>query len=125
MLDGDPRVRKRREDRLDAVTKRLERRRKRELLAQVLGVLVNGEAGTERRDLEQHPARLAKIDRAEVEAVDHRCGVAATRDDAVTPFGVVVDRRREGDVVDAARSLEPRLGGRLIVDVEGAALVAA
>ena len=41
------------------------------------GVLVGGEARAHRRDLEQHAAGLAEVDRLEPEAVDHRGGMRA------------------------------------------------
>ena len=50
----------------------LEVGRQRELLAEVLERLVDGEARAQRRDLEEDAAGLAEVDRAEVEAVDHR-----------------------------------------------------
>src|SRR5437764_11816623 len=51
---------------------RFEERRQRQLLAQVLGVLVGGEAGAVGRDLEQHPSVLAEVDRVEVVPIDDR-----------------------------------------------------
>ena len=62
----------RRQHLLDLVAQMLERGRQDERLAEVLGVLVDREARPERRDLEQHAARLAEVDRPEPEAVDHR-----------------------------------------------------
>src|SRR2546423_3135175 len=70
---GLPRVRKRGEHRLEALAQALERGRKREPLAEVLRRLVGREAGTEGGDLEEDAARLAEVDRAEVEAVGHGC----------------------------------------------------
>src|SRR5438094_1716149 len=52
-----PRIRERREERLDAVAQVLERGRQDELLAEVLWILVRREARTEGRDLEKHAAR--------------------------------------------------------------------
>ena len=49
----------------------LEVGRQRQPLAEVLGVLVDREAGAERGELEEDPVRLAEVDRLEVEAVDH------------------------------------------------------
>ena len=57
----------------------LEERRQDQLLAQVLGVLVDAEAGAEGRDLEQHAARLAEVDRPKPEPVDHRRRAARRR----------------------------------------------
>src|SRR3954452_24438876 len=48
-------IRQRREDRLDLVAVRLVVGRQRQLLAERLERLVGGEAGPDRRDLEQHP----------------------------------------------------------------------
>ena len=53
--------------------------RQRELLAEVLERLVDGEARAQGGDLEEHPARLAEVDRLEVEAVDHRGRLGAGR----------------------------------------------
>ena len=60
-------------------TQVLERGREDERLAQVLRVLVHGEARAERRDLEEDAARLAEVDRAEPEAVDDRRRAAGRR----------------------------------------------
>src|SRR4249919_4070847 len=67
-----PRVWKWREDRLDLGAQVLERRREDELFAEVLRILVEGEAWAEGRDLEEDPVRLAEIDRAEPEPIDNR-----------------------------------------------------
>src|SRR5919204_6209287 len=67
---GLPRVRKRGEHRLEALAQVLEGGRQREPLAEVLRRLVGREAGAEGGDLEEDAARLAEVDRAEVEAVD-------------------------------------------------------
>src|SRR5207245_1304772 len=81
-LARDPlaRVRQLRQDRLDLFTQVLEGRRQRELLAEVLERLVDRETRAERRDLEQHAARLAEVDGLEIEAVDHRRRAAAALD---------------------------------------------
>src|SRR5205814_3185195 len=55
----------------------LEPGRKAELRAQLLRLLVDREARTVGRDLEENAAGLAVVDRLEVPAVDHRCDVAA------------------------------------------------
>ncbi len=57
----------------------LECGREDELLAEVLGILVEREARAERRDLEEDAARLAEVDRAEPEAVDDRRRVHSGR----------------------------------------------
>src|SRR5207245_5293634 len=86
--------------------------------------LVGREAGPDGGDLEQHAARLPEVDRAEVEAVDHRSGIAAAGDDLLAPGLVVFQRRGPRDVMDGARAAKStRLGSR-VVDVEGAARVA-
>ncbi len=69
--------------------------------------------GPERRDLEEDAARLAEVDRAKPEAVDHGRRPAAGLGDALPPRLVLVHRRRPGDVVDGARSGDSGLGGRL------------
>ena len=56
-----------------------------QLLAEVLGVLVDGEPGRARRDLEQDPLRLAEVDRVEVVAVDHGRDVHAGLGGALLP----------------------------------------
>ena len=111
-----------RRSRLDLGAQVLEVGRQRELLAEVLERLVDGEARAQRRDLEQHPARLAEVDRPEVEAVDDRGRLGARRDRPLPPPLVLVDLRGPGDVVDAAGALQRSLGRRLVVDVEAAAL---
>src|SRR3954452_3090157 len=102
----------------------LVRGRQREPLAEVLRGFVGGEAGPDRRNLEEHAARFSEVDRAEVEAVDHRRGGGAGRRDPLLPVIVVVHRRRPGDVVDGSRSTDAALLGP-VEDVAGAALLAA
>ena len=80
-------------------------------LAEGLLRLVGGEAGPERGDLEQDAARLAEVDRAEVEAVDDRGRPRAGLRDAVAPRLVLVQRRRPGDVVDRACARKTTLVG--------------
>ena len=81
-------------------------------LAEVLGVLVDREAGGERGDLEQDAARLAEVDRLEVVAVAD-VGVTSPpgRRDALLPGEVVLVARGPRDVVDGARALAPRCAG--------------
>ena len=71
------RVGDRRQRALELLAQVLVLRREPQRLAEVLGVLVDREAGGEGRDLEQDPARLAEVDRAEVVAVAHVGHVAA------------------------------------------------
>src|SRR2546423_12347165 len=99
--------------------------RERQLLAEVLERLVDGEARAEGRDLEQAAARLPEVDRAEVEAVDDRRRVRAALRDALLPRFVLVLGRGPGDVVNRARAGDPGLARRLVVRVPGAALRAA
>src|SRR5512132_1444382 len=87
--------------------------------------LVDGEARADRRDLEQHAARLAEIDRLEVEAVDDRRRVRTALRDAPLPRLMLVRRRGPRDVVDGAGAGDARLLRRVVVCVPGAALFAA
>src|SRR5918999_1810376 len=107
--------------RLDLRPAVLEERRDRELLAERLERLVDREAGRAGGDLEQHAARLAEVDRAEVVAVDHRSGAAPALLDAAAPGLVVLVLGRPGDVVHRSRALDAALGGRGVVQVEPAA----
>jgi hypothetical protein len=67
-------------------------RRERKALAEGLERLVDGEAGADRGDLEEHAARLAEVDGLEVEAVDDRGWVRTCGGDALLP-GLVLFRR--------------------------------
>ncbi len=98
--------------------------RQHERLAELVGRLVDREAGGERGDLEQHAVRLAEVDRAEVRAVDDRRRLRAALARGVAPGGVVLVARGPGDVVDGAGPLQAALGGRGIVRVRRAALLA-
>src|SRR5260370_32103866 len=80
----------------------LEGRRQGEPLAEVLLGLICREAWAHGRDLEQDTTRLPKVDRPEVEAIDHRRRVAAASDDLVAPGLVVLHGRGPRDVVDRA-----------------------
>src|SRR5918998_4434362 len=122
---ADPRIRQRGERPLELLAERLEARRQREPLAEVGRVLVGVEARPHRGQLEQHAARLAEVDRAEVEAVDHLGRAGAGARDALAPALLLVEPRGEGDVVDAAGALARRRLGRRVVDVGAAALAAA
>src|ERR687891_1619187 len=103
----------------------LEERRDRELLAERLERLVDREAGRAGGDLEQHAARLAEVDRAEVVAVDHRGGAAAALLDAPAPRLVVLVLRCPRDVVHRSRALYATVGWRGVVEVQAAAAGAA
>ena len=100
-------------------------RREGELLAEVLEGLVDGEARPDRRDLEQHAARLAEVDRLEIEAVDDRRRVGTALRDALLPGLVRLGWGCPCDVVDRAGAGDAQLQRRLVVRVPGAALAAA
>src|SRR5712692_1624115 len=57
--------------------------------AERVGGLVHGEARLVGGDLEEDPTRLAKVDRAEVLALDHRRHVAARLDEKISPIQLV------------------------------------
>src|SRR3972149_9677120 len=84
--------------------------------------LIGGEARPDRCDPEQDAARLTKVDRAEVEAVDNRRRMAAALNHALAPSSVNVHRRCPGDVMDGA-STTGALGSGAIVGIERAALL--
>ena len=88
-------------------------------------VLVGREPGPQRGDLEQHPARLAEVDRAEPEAVDHLGRSRAAPNRSLAPLHVVVHLRRPGHVVDRSAAGPAGLGRRLVVGVQAAAALAA
>src|SRR5262249_12302942 len=121
---GDTRIVDRPQDRLDLLPEGLVGRGQRQLLSQRLEGLIDREARAARGGLEQHAARLAEIDRAEVEAIDHRCGAGAGRDHAVAPCLVVINLRSPGDVVHAARALQSPLARWLAVAPEASASIA-
>src|SRR5215218_5802851 len=85
--------------------------------------LVGCETGAERRDLEEDAARLAEVDRLEVEAVDHRRRARARTLDRGAPRLVLLLRRRPCDVMDRAGALPSQPLG-IVVDVEAAAVIA-
>src|SRR5215207_3363904 len=69
----------------------------------MLGVLVRGEAGAVRRDLEEHPARLPEVDGAEIKAVYPRRYPQPGGPDPLPPHRMLlVVRRPESDVVHPA-----------------------
>src|SRR5262249_6003408 len=82
-------------------------------------------AGADRRDLEQHAARLAEVDRPEVEAVDDRRRVRTALGDTLLPGLVLLQRCRPRDVMDGAGAWDAALGRRLVVRVPGAPPVSA
>src|SRR4051794_6768909 len=84
-------------------------------LAEVRGVLVDGEARAQRGDLEQHAARLAEVDRLEVVAIADVAHVAAGGGDPLLPREMVLVARAPSDVVDRARALRAARGRRRVV----------
>src|SRR5215207_5862222 len=110
---GDTRIGDRVEDGLDLLAEVLVGGRQGQLLAERLERLVDVEARAQGRDLEEDAARLPEVDRAEVEAIDHRCGPSPLADHPVAPGRVLIDLRGPGDVVDAARALQAALLRRL------------
>src|SRR5581483_7000239 len=97
---------------------------KAQLLAEVLGILVGGEARTRRGQFEQHPVRLAEVDAQEVLAVDDRSGTLARRGQAPPPRGVLLVAVAPGDVVHGPGALKAHGGRRLVVAVGGRAVAA-
>src|SRR3954470_19834619 len=61
----------RRQHALDLAARGLEPRRQDERLAEMRGILVDGEPRTKRRDLEEHAAGFLEVDRLEPEAIDY------------------------------------------------------
>src|ERR671936_2190586 len=100
----------------------LEVRRQRQPLAQCLERLVGGEPGTQRRDLEEHAARLAEVDRAEIEAVDDGSRPRTRALDALAPRLVVVHRRRPSHVMDGPGAADAAFRRRLVIGIPAAAL---
>ena len=99
----------------------LERRRQDQRLAEMVGLLVDREAGAHRGELEEHAARLAEVDRAEPEAVDDAARRLPGAADGIEPGVLLVHVRGEGDVVDGAGAGDSGTGGRRRVVGEVAA----
>jgi hypothetical protein len=97
----------------------LRRRREHEPGAERLGRLVHGHARAVGGDLEQHPAGLAEVDRAEVGAVHHRRHADPEAGEGLLPrlLGGVVGRA-EGDVVHVSDAVARPAGAGLLEDVE-------
>src|SRR5207247_5998837 len=93
------------------------------MLAQLLERLVHVEPGANRGDREQDAARLAEVDRAEVEAVDHRRRMGSGLRDALLPGLVVVHRRGPRHVMHRPRAADAPLLGA-VVEVARATLLA-
>src|SRR5437763_3459718 len=109
----------RRQDLVEAVAPHLKPGRQAQRAAKLLGRLVDGEAGSVGRDLEQDAARLAIVDRLEVPAVDHRRDVAADAHQLLPP-GLLRLRvgRPPGDVMDRADGFLPLRPFRRLDHVE-------
>src|SRR5450755_243291 len=74
-----------------------------EMLAEVFNVLIGREAWTIGRNLEQHAAGHAEVDRLEVEAIDHRSYAQADLRKVLAPLEVLFRiGRAEGNVMHAA-----------------------
>ena len=115
----------RRQDRLDLGAEVLVVGRERQALAQVLERLVGGEPGADGGDFEENAARLAEVDRLEVETVDDRGRMRSGLGHAGAPGLVLVHLRGPGDVMHGAGAGNPGLGWRLVEAVGRAARVAA
>src|SRR5579859_222113 len=82
---------------------RLQEWRERQALAEVLRVFVGSEAGALGRDLKEHATWLAEVDRAEVEAVNHRRHMETAFGQPLAPRDMLLlVGRAEGDMVDIA-----------------------
>src|SRR3954452_4569210 len=90
------------------------------MLVQRFHWLINGEAGYVGRDLEQHAARLAKVDRAEIIAVLLPGWMEAVRCDKLFRhrrlFGII--GRAKGDVMDRAAALPAREKAASLMNVD-------
>src|SRR5437879_6716625 len=88
-------------------------------------VLVDRKAWADGRDLDQHAARLAEIDRAEVEPFDHLGRALPGRRDTLAP-GLLIGRLRgERHMMHRARALAGGPWRRRVVGVEARALLSA
>src|SRR3981081_94618 len=73
-------------------------RRQSQILSQLLDRLINGESRRIGRDFEENAARLTKIDRVEVLAIDHRRNGQTGRDELFSPgdlFFVIGSAKRD------------------------------
>src|SRR5262249_7255497 len=94
-------------------------------LAEMLERLVRREAGADGGDLEEDAARLAEVDRLEVETVDDGRGACARLEDPVAPRLVVLHLGRPRDVVHGSGAGKAGVRRRLVEAVGRAARVAA
>src|SRR5438132_13891622 len=93
----------------EGLTLRFQPRRQPELRAKDVTGLINREAGIVGRDLEQHAAGLAEVDRPEIPAVPHRAHAQPLFEDLPAPplLGLLI-RRSPCYVVDRANCHWPR-----------------
>ena len=101
-------------------------RRQLQRLAQMRGVLVAVETGLVGRDLEQHAAGRAEIDRPEIVAIDDRRDLVASVHQRLAHLELlfaVLDG--EGDMVDRSRAEIGKAGIRQRLDVDDVGAVAA
>src|SRR5437660_5526769 len=72
----------------DGLALRFQERRQREPLTQGFNIFVYRKARPVGRNLEQYAARLAEVDRTEVEAVNHRRNRWVDQSDLIPPLAV-------------------------------------
>src|SRR5712691_11568104 len=89
------------------------------------GVLVHGKARAHRGNLEQHAARLAKVNGLEPVAVDDRRRLSAGRDYAIAPRNLLVVKRSPGDVMNRSGSRHAVLRRSDVVYIPSGSTVAA
>src|SRR4029077_17579105 len=76
-----------------------------ERLTQLFRRLVNGKTGRIGRQLEQHAARLTKIDGMEVAAIHHRCNVQVPVEDPLPPaLLLIIVSPPPRDMMDSSHS---------------------
>src|SRR3979411_48932 len=80
-----------------------------ERLAEVSGLLVDGETWGQGCDLDQDPARFPDVDGVEVVAVERPDHLTSRRQRAVTPALELVVACTPGDVVNRSSATSPRL----------------
>src|SRR6266851_2513810 len=107
------------------VAQALELRWQHQALAQMRGFLVHGKARAHRGNLEQHAARLAKVNGLEPVAVDDRRRLSTGRDDAIAPRDLLVVKRGPGDVMNRPGSRHSVLRWGSVVYVTSGSTVAA
>ncbi len=85
----------------------------------MLGVFVDREAGARRRQLEQHAARLAKVDAQEVLPIDDLRRPSSDLHEVFAPVRVLVVAIAPGNVMHRPRARQPGGRGRLAIGVAG------